>query len=145
MGGLSPPKPLCWQNQQASISKTVLPNHARWNIVKTRLQLMALIENIALNIKNSMRYYKNCFFIIFVIAICGKPTPEIRFFRGSGGEFSCPRSGRYGVSLRGPGLNHPTFQSRGARSTTEPSPPKRNVRRQCLDVRWCSDVPLGHC
>jgi len=42
-----------------------------------RLQLMVLIENIPLNIKNSMRCAKKCFFIILVTAIRGRPTPEI--------------------------------------------------------------------
>jgi len=42
-----------------------------------------------------------------------------------------------------PYIEHPTFHLRGGHSTTEQSPPQRNLRRQCLGVRWWYDVPLG--
>ena len=41
-------------------------------------------------------------------------------------------------------IGHTTFQLFGERSTTELSPPQRNLRRQFLGVRWCYDVSLGH-
>jgi len=42
-----------------------------------------------------------------------------------------------------PWIEHPPFQLRGGPSTTELSPPHRNVRRQRLGFRWRYDVPLG--
>ena len=48
----------------------------------TKLQLMALIENIPLNIKNSMRCAKKCFFILLVTAIRGRSIPERCFLPG---------------------------------------------------------------
>jgi len=49
----------------------------------TGLQLVAVIKNIPLNIKNSMRCAKKCFFfIILATAISGMPAPEICFLLG---------------------------------------------------------------
>ena len=49
----------------------------------TELQLMALIENIPLNVKNRRRCVKNCsFFVILAMAISGMPTPEICYSPG---------------------------------------------------------------
>jgi len=48
----------------------------------TKLQLMTLIENIPLNVKNSMRCVKKCFFIILATSISGMPTPEICYLPG---------------------------------------------------------------
>jgi len=40
-------------------------------------------------------------------------------------------------------IGHTTFQLRGGgHSVTEVSPPQRNLRRQCMGVRWCYDVQL---
>ena len=41
------------------------------------------------------------------------------------------------------GLRNKNFQK--PEVSNHPSPPQRNVRRQCLGVRWCYDVPLGRC
>ena len=57
----------------------------------TRLQIMALIENIPLNIKNSMRCLKKCFFYDFGDSSSGMPMTEIASYRGSWGERSYPR------------------------------------------------------
>jgi len=47
------------------------------------LQLMALIADIPPNIENFHETLQEIFFfLIFVTAICGKPTPEIRFSPG---------------------------------------------------------------
>jgi len=49
----------------------------------TGLQLVAVIENIPVNIKNSMRCAKKCFLkIILATAISGMPAPEICFLPG---------------------------------------------------------------
>jgi len=40
---------------------------------------LALIENISLSIKNSMRCAKKYLFIILVTATRDRPTPEMRF------------------------------------------------------------------
>jgi len=37
-------------------------------------------------------------------------------------------------------IGHTTFQLWGEHSTTELSPPQRNLCRQCQGVRWCYDV-----
>jgi len=49
----------------------------------TGLQLMAVIENIPLNIKNNMRCAKKCFCIILATAIEGMATPKLCFLPGS--------------------------------------------------------------
>jgi len=82
--------------------------------------------------------------IIFVTAISGKPAPEICFLPGQLKWTLLPKE-RYGDSLRGPGLNFPTFQLRGGHSTTVLSLPQRKVRHPYLGVRWCYDVPSGRC
>jgi len=84
------------------------------------------------------------FLITLVMEIGGKPTPEISFLPGQFRWTFFPKE-IYGDSLRGRGLNHTTFQLRGGYWTSELSPPQRNVRRQCLGVRWCYDVPLRCC
>ena len=48
----------------------------------TGLQPVAVIENISLNIKNSMRCAKKFLFIISATAISGMPAPEICFLPG---------------------------------------------------------------
>jgi len=48
----------------------------------TRLQLMALIGNISLNIKKSMRCAKKCLILFLVTASTGKPTSELCFMPG---------------------------------------------------------------
>jgi len=40
-------------------------------------------------------------------------------------------------------IGHTTVQLRGGHSTSELSPPQRNLRHQCLGVSWCYDVKLG--
>ena len=63
----------------------------------TRLQLMALVKNISLNIKNSMRCAKNCFYD-FGESNWGRPTPEICFFTWQLRWTILPKE-RYGDSL----------------------------------------------
>ena len=78
---------------------------------------MALIADVPPNIENFHETLQEIFFfLIFVTAICGKPTPEIRFSPGQLRWTLLPKE-RYGDSLSGPGLNRPTFQLRRRRQS----------------------------
>jgi len=69
------------------------------------LQLMALVQNIPLNIKNGMRCAKKCcFFFILATAISGMATPEMCFLPGQLRWTLLPKK-RYGNSLSGRGSN----------------------------------------
>jgi len=81
------------------------------------------------------------FFIILAAAISGIPMREIASYRGSWGEWSCPRGATALHSVSVNWTHNLPIERRN--STTELSPPQRNLLRQCLGVRWCRDVPLG--
>jgi len=108
----------------------------------TKLQLVALIENIPLNVKNGMRCIKKrFFFIISATAISGMPTPEICYSPGQMKRTIFPQE-RYGDSLS-VGESDTQPSNCEGHSSIELSPPQRNFRRQCLGVTWCYDVPWG--
>ena len=78
-------------------------------------------------------------FIILVTAIRGMSRPETCFLPGQLGLTTKDRSGD---SLSGCGSS--IQSSKWEAQTIIELPPRHwNVRRQCLGVRWCYDVPLG--
>ena len=86
---------------------------------------------------------RNLFFIIFVTAIFRKPTPEIRFF-GAVVMNALAQGGLWRFTpwpwIKSPNL---PIERRTLNHWAITAP--TNVRRQCLGVRWCYDVPLRRC
>jgi len=96
---------------------------------------MTLIGNISLNIE---KYYEMCQQFFF-------QSPQAAVSQRLN-YVSCRRCwGEYSSQIA---LRRFTRGSNTLPSNWEgdyPSPPQRNVRRQCLHIRWCYDVPLGCC
>jgi len=65
------------------------------------------------------------------------PTPEICFLPGQLRRTILPKE-LYGDSLSG-GESDTQPSNWEPDTTTELSPPQRNLRRHCLGVRWCYD------
>jgi len=81
------------------------------------------------------------FFIILATAISGMPTSEICYLPGQLRR-TIFHYERYGDSLS-VGESDTQPSNCEGHSSTELSPPQGNLRRQCLGVTKCFDVPWG--
>jgi len=79
--------------------------------------------------------------IVLATAISGTPMPELLLTGEVEANDLAQEALRCCNQCRWTG--HTTFQLWGVHSTTELLPPQRNLRRQCLGLRWCHDVLLG--